>query len=153
MTHAPQAPEAPVVRHATVRWLASPPHGVARAQVESRAFTALPLAIQTGAPTEGRTTPGELLAAAYAAFLATRVARQLEQADHPARELVVGVACTISEFESITVGGFQVHVNGRVPGIDDERFRSIVEADVAPCGRAFGLRGDLPIELHTSLGH
>jgi osmotically inducible protein OsmC len=142
----------PIVRHATVRWVGSPPHGTARAQVDSHAFTALPVSVNRGSPTPGKTTPGELLAAAYATFLATRVARQLERDGDPAHELVVDVSCLISDWESITVAGFQVDVHGRVRGIDRNRFRSDVQADVRSCSQAFGLRDDVPVELHTSLG-
>jgi organic hydroperoxide reductase OsmC/OhrA len=63
-----------MLRHATVRWLTDPPHGLARVRVDSGAFAALPLSVPGGEPRAGETTPGELLAAAYSAFMATNLA-------------------------------------------------------------------------------
>ena len=86
----------PAVRHGKVRWLRDPPHGVARLRVESDAFTALPMSVPDGEPNDGETTPGELLAAAYSAFMATDLAERLERNGVPARELVVDAWCRLS---------------------------------------------------------
>src|SRR5215210_8283314 len=95
-----------LVRRGTVRWLCDLPHGVARPRVDGDAFTA----------------PGELLAAAYSAFLATDLAERLELNGVPADELVVQARCLLSS-KHASVKGFDVRVNGRVPGIDEERLR------------------------------
>src|SRR4051812_47535896 len=84
------------LRRSTVRWLSEPPHGVARMHVGSDAFTALPLSIPGARPNAGETTPGELLAAAYSAFVATTLAQRLEERGVPANELVVDVCSRVS---------------------------------------------------------
>jgi lipoyl-dependent peroxiredoxin len=143
-----------MVRHGKVRWLCDPPHGVARLRVESDAFTALPMSVPDGEPNEGETTPGELLAAAYSAFMATDLAERLERNGVPAHELVVNAWCRLSAGGTPrSVLDFEVEVLGRVPGVDDERFRAVTGVALASCHRSLGMRRDLRTKLHVSLEH
>jgi osmotically inducible protein OsmC len=144
----------PPVRHGKVRWLRDPPHGVARLRVESDAFTALPMSVPDGEPHEGETTPGELLAAAYSAFMATDLAERLERNGVPARELVVDAWCRLSAGASPrSVLGVEVKILGRVPGVDEERFRSVTGVALASCHRSLGMRRALRTKLQVSLEH
>lgn len=143
-----------MVRHGKVRWLCDPPHGVARLRVESDAFTALPMSVPNGEPHEGETTPGELLAAAYSAFMATDLAERLERNGVPASELVVHAWCRLSAGATPrSVLDVEVKVLGRVPGVDEERFRSVTGVALASCHRSLGMRRDLRTKLHVSLEH
>jgi lipoyl-dependent peroxiredoxin len=142
----------PVVRHGKVRWLCDPPHGVARLRVESDAFTALPMSVPNSEPREGETTPGELLAAAYSAFMATDLAERLERNGVPARELVVDAWCRLSAGAMPrSVLGVEVKIIGRVPGVDEERFRSVTGVALASCHRSLGMRRALRTKLQVSL--
>jgi osmotically inducible protein OsmC len=142
----------PMIRHGKVRWLCDPPHGVARLRVESDAFTALPMSVPNGKPHEGETTPGELLAAAYSAFMATDLAERLERNGVPARELVIDAWCRMSAGGSPrSVLDFEVKVLGHVPGIDEERFRSVTGVALTCCHKSLGMRRDLRAKLHVSL--
>jgi lipoyl-dependent peroxiredoxin len=142
----------PVVRHGKVRWLCDPPHGVARLRVESDAFTALPMSVPNSEPHEGETTPGELLAAAYSAFMATDLAERLERNGVPARELVVDAWCRLSAGATPrSVLGLEVKIVGRVPGVDEERFRSVTGVALASCHRSLGMRRALRTKLQVSL--
>jgi lipoyl-dependent peroxiredoxin len=144
----------PAVRHGKVRWLRDPPHGVARLRVESDAFTALPMSVPDGEPHEGETTPGELLAAAYSAFMATDLAERLERNGVPARELVVDAWCRLSAGATPrSVLGVEVKILGRVPGVDEERFRSVTGVALASCHRSLGMRRALRTKLQVSLAH
>jgi organic hydroperoxide reductase OsmC/OhrA len=144
----------PLIRYGKVRWLCHPPHGVARVRVDSDAFTALPLSVPNSEPIEGETTPGELLAVAYSAFLATDLAERLERNSVPADELVVHAWCRLSSNASHrSVEEFEVTVFGRVPGINEERFRCIAGVALASSHRSLGMRRDLPTKLHVSLEH
>lgn len=144
----------PAVRHGKVRWLRDPPHGVARLRVESDAFTALPMSVPDGEPNEGETTPGELLAAAYSAFMATDLAERLERNGVPARELVVDAWCRLSAGATPrSVLGVEVKILGRVPGVDEERFRSVTGVALASCHRSLGMRRALRTKLQVSLEH
>ena len=144
----------PAVRHGKVRWLRDPPHGVARLRVESDAFTALPMSVPDGEPNEGETTPGELLAAAYSAFMATDLAERLERNGGPARELVVDAWCRLSAGATPrSVLGVEVKILGRVPGVDEERFRSVTGVALASCHRSLGMRRALRTKMQVSLEH
>lgn len=144
----------PALRHGKVRWLRDPPHGVARLRVESDAFTALPMSVPDGEPHEGETTPGELLAAAYSAFMATDLAERLERNGVPARELVVDAWCRLSAGATPrSVLGVEVKILGRVPGVDEERFRSVTGVALASCHRSLGMRRALRTKLQVSLEH
>jgi organic hydroperoxide reductase OsmC/OhrA len=91
--------------------------------VGSGAFTSLRLSIPDRDPTPGETTPGELVAAAYSAFLVTNLAQRLERDDVPARELVVDVRCRVSrDVTARSLEGLDVEVRGRVPGLDPDAF-------------------------------
>jgi osmotically inducible protein OsmC len=144
----------PLVRHGKVRWLCDPPHGLARVRVESDAFTALPLSVPNGEPHDGETTPGELLAAAYSGFMATELGQRLERNGVPAREIVVHTWCRLSANAAPrSVEGFEIEVMARVPGIDEERLRTVAGVALASCHTSIGMRRDLPAKLHVTLEH
>jgi organic hydroperoxide reductase OsmC/OhrA len=127
----------PLARHGTVRWLCDPPHGVGRLLVDSD-------------PIEGETTPGELLAVAYSAFIVTDLAERLELNGVPADELVVQAWCRLSA-KRASVDEFDLKVMGRVPGIDQERFRFVAGVALASCHASIGMRRDLRTKLHVTL--
>jgi organic hydroperoxide reductase OsmC/OhrA len=140
------------VRHGTVRWLTGPPHGHARIRVDSDAFTALPLSTPSDEPRPGETTPGELLAAAYSAFIATYLAQRLETDGSPAGELVVDVWCRLStEITGRSVERVELEVRGRGPGLDRAGFRSAARNALATSREALGMRADVPTKLRVSL--
>jgi organic hydroperoxide reductase OsmC/OhrA len=96
------------------------------------------------------TPPEELLAVAYSAFIATELAERLELNGVPARELVVRSRCRLSS-ERTSVEEFEVEVVGRVPGIDEERLRSVARAALASCRRSLRMRRNLRTTLQVSL--
>jgi organic hydroperoxide reductase OsmC/OhrA len=144
--------DAPLVRHGKVRWLCDPPHGVARLRVESDAFTALPLSLPDGEPNPGETTPGELLAVAYSSFMAADLGQRLERNGIPANEIVVHVWCRLSS-DSVprSVQGFEVKVMARVPGIDEERLRTVAGVALGSCHTSLGMRRDVRTKLDVTL--
>jgi lipoyl-dependent peroxiredoxin len=140
------------LRHGTVRWLADPPHGEARIRVGSDAFTSLPLSVPGGRTRPGETTPGELLAAAYCAFMATNLAQRLERDGVPADELVVGVWCRLSpDAIARSVEALDIEVRGRVPGLNGEGFRAAAGAALALSRKSLAMSNDLHTELRVSL--
>jgi organic hydroperoxide reductase OsmC/OhrA len=140
------------VRHGKVRWLCDPPHGVARLRVDSDAFTQLPLSMPNGKPHPGETTPGELLAVAYAAFMAADLAARLEHNGIPASELVVQAWCRLSSNGvQRSVEQIDVSVRGRVAGIGDEQFQAIAQVALRSSHKATGMRRDVPRDLDVSL--
>jgi lipoyl-dependent peroxiredoxin len=140
------------LRHATVRWLSDPPHGLARVRVGSDAFTSVPLSVSGDQPTPGHTAPGELLAAAYSAFLATCLAQGLEHDGVPAQELVVDVGCHLSPGTTKRcVEGLDIEVRGRVQGLDEDGFEAAARAALAFSREALAMRSDLKTDLRVSL--
>jgi osmotically inducible protein OsmC len=121
-------------------------------RVGSDAFTSLPLSVPGGRPMPGETTPGELLAAAYSAFMATNLAQRLEREGVPARELVVGVWCRLSaEATARSVEGLDIEVRGRVPGLDNDGFCAAAQGALAFSRKSLGMRSDLHADLRVSL--
>jgi organic hydroperoxide reductase OsmC/OhrA len=141
-----------VVRRGRVSWLTHPPAGTARISVESHAFRALPVSLPEADPVPHEATPGELLASAHAMALAAVLAESLTLAGVPADELVVEAACTfagpLSDRELISL---DLHVSGRVPGLDGAGFREAVDAARSRCLRSTATRGDLPGRVEAVL--
>jgi hypothetical protein len=129
-------------RHATARWLCHPPFGAGHLHSESRAFEGLPFSLPEEHP-NGETTPAELLAAAYAAFISAHVGDQLERDGSPARELIVDVWWAPD--------GLEVEVRGRVDELGESSFESGVRDALAACVKTLGLtvkaRPDLKVIL------
>jgi hypothetical protein len=102
---------------------------VARIEADSFAFHATPVSLPDGDPLPNEATPGELLAITHAIFLATAVAEALVQAGSLANEIVVNGACTFAgPVEERRVTSVDLHVLGRVPGLDLDGFRDTVAA-------------------------
>jgi organic hydroperoxide reductase OsmC/OhrA len=141
-----------MLRHATVRWFANPPHGRARVRVGSDAFTSVPLSVPCDGPTPGETAPGELLAAAYSAFIATNLAERLEHDGVPAQELVINVECRLSsEATGRCVECLDIEVHGRVRGIEQGGFDAAARAALTFSRKAFAMRSNLKTGLRVSL--
>jgi hypothetical protein len=50
-----------------------------------------------------------------------------------------------------SVLGVEVKIIGRVPGVDEERFRSVTGVALASCHRSLGMRRALRTKLQVSL--
>ena len=143
-----------VIRRGRVSWLTHPPQGEARIGVESRAFSATPVALREGNPIPNEATPGELLAVTHAMFMAAALAELLAEARSPARELVVSTDCTfagpLSTRELVAV---EVQVRGRVPGLEADGFDQAVAAAHRRYLRSCGLRADVSSRVAAVLQH
>jgi osmotically inducible protein OsmC len=149
----PTKPE--VVRRGTVSWLTHPPAGPARIEAESNAFGALPVSMPEHDPIPHEATPGELLALTQAMFLASALSEALVSTGSPANELVVHAECTFAgTLDDRELTAVDIHVRGRVPGIDADRFRKAVEEAWSKALRSAAmqsnLRGQLRVELASS---
>jgi lipoyl-dependent peroxiredoxin len=140
-------------RHATARWLCHPPSGSGHLHSDSRAFEGLRFSAPDGPPQAEATTPGELLAAAYAGFVSTYLGQRLEDDGLPASELVVDVWCHLSPPHQTprAIEHVQVEVSGRVKGLDEQGFERAAQAAWAACVQALALDGGVHSELQVSL--
>ena len=96
----------------------------------------------------GRTSPMELLAAAYASCVCGMVALILERVGHPAEALNVSAAVELDLRDGIA--GIRMAVGGDVPGIASEEFSTIVgrAKDGCPVGKALA---GVPTTLDVAL--
>jgi osmotically inducible protein OsmC len=131
-------------RTARVSWIGSPPAGHGQVGVGAHGFTHVPMGYAEGDITElGVTNAGELLAAAHASAVTTILARLLEQAGTPARELVATAGYRLGGtwFE---IDGVDITVSGRVPDIEPAAFEEAVQSAVDRCASSLRLTaGDI----------
>jgi osmotically inducible protein OsmC len=100
----------------------------------------------------GRTSPEELLAAAHASCYAMALSGALARQDTPPERLEV--SATVS-FEKVG-DGFKVtrsnlHVRGRVPGLDESGFQEAARAGEEGCPISGAIRGNVEIGLEAEL--
>ena len=97
----------------------------------------------------GRTSPEELIAAAHAACFAMALAHGLAQDGNPPEELSTSATVTFEPGTGITRS--VLDVTGRVPGIDEETFRTAAEQARDGCPVSQALKGNVELELTARL--
>ena len=142
------------VRTADASWsgdLAS--GGGAVSAASSAVFSALPITWK--ARTEqagGLTSPEELLAAAHASCYAMASSNELAKAGFPPGRVEVRVEITADRAEAgWTVLASHITLRARVPGIDEQTFRTAVEAARDGCPISRALNDSVEITLDATL--
>jgi hypothetical protein len=133
-------------RSATLKWTTNPPSGVGRLGVASRAFAAVPISLAEAEPTQGETTPGEMLACTLAAYLGMHLALRMQEAETPLRELVVDVELTISPWPEYVTEAIELSVLGRLCELDSlagDAFAGEAQRTLEIAADGLGLRGGL----------
>ena len=118
------------VRRATVSWNGDLATGSGRlGAATSGAFSDLPVTWASRTESaDGRTSPEELLAAAHASCYAMAFSGELTKAGWPPEHLDVSSEIDFERLDGKwTVVSSKLTVRGRVPGIDEARFRAIAE--------------------------
>jgi osmotically inducible protein OsmC len=100
----------------------------------------------------GRTSPEELIAAAYATCLSMALAGGLAKAGHPPTRLETDTVATLDQAE----GGFRItsmrlSVRGEVDGIDEDAFRAAAEEAKEGCPVSNALADSIEITLEATL--
>ena len=101
---------------------------------------------------DGLTSPEELLAAAHASCYAMALSASLAKANTPSERLEVTATCTFDK-----VGGgwavttMDLHVVGRVPGLDEAGFEAAAQAGEGGCPISNAIRGNVAINLTAGL--
>ena len=138
-------------RHAEVSWSGSLLEGSGTIdRVGSGAFG--PLDVTWASRTEdsaGRTSPEELIAAAHAACFSMAFSNELAQAGSAPERLATRAAVTFVPGTGITK--IALAVRGRVPGIDEDRFREVAEAAKEGCPVSQALAAVPEITLEATL--
>jgi len=96
-----------------------------------------------------KTSPEELIAAAYASCFSMALSNGLGQAGHPAEELKTSATVTFQPGEGITK--IALSVAGTVPGMDDGAFQQAAETAKENCPVSKALAGVPEITLRARL--
>lgn len=99
---------------------------------------------------DGRTSPEELIAAAHASCYAMALSNTLAEGGNEPEELNVSAVVTF-DVDNLKVTTSALDVRGRVPGLDEEGFREAAEQAEQLCPVSNALRGNVDIQLNTSL--
>ena len=97
----------------------------------------------------GRTSPEELIAAAHAACFSMALSHALAQAGTPPEQLETSATSTFVPGTGITT--MRLEVTGRVPGLDEQGFRSAAEGAKENCPVSKALAGNVEISLDARL--
>jgi osmotically inducible protein OsmC len=119
----------------------------------SAAFDQLPVtwASRTETP-DGRTSPEELVAAAHAACFSMAFSGRLAKAGSPPERLEVSAQVTFDKQDAgWRVTRSELTVNGRVPGMSAEDFRTEAEAAKEGCPISQALKGNVEMTVEATL--
>jgi osmotically inducible protein OsmC len=97
----------------------------------------------------GKTSPEELIAAAWASCFAMALSHGLAQGGTPPEKLETSATVTFQPGEGITRGALTVR--GTVPGLDADGFRTAAEDAVKNCPVSMALTGIPDVSLEASL--
>ena len=98
---------------------------------------------------QGRTSPEELIAAAWASCFSMALSHGLAAAGTPPTELQTSVTVTFQPGEGITRG--HIAVRGTVPGIDEEQFAEHAAGAKEGCPVSKALAGIPEVTLDAAL--
>jgi osmotically inducible protein OsmC len=120
------------------------------AQVPSGAFGPLDVSWASRAEEpNGKTSPEELIAAAWAACFAMALSNGLAKAGNPPEKLETSAKVTFQPGEGITRGALTVR--GTVPSLDEDGFRAAAEDAKKNCPVSQALSGIPDVTLEASL--
>ena len=97
----------------------------------------------------GKTSPEELIAAAWAACFAMALSNGLAKGDNPPEKLETSATVTFQPGEGITRGALTVR--GTVPGMDAEAFRAAADDAKKNCPVSQALAGIPDVTLEATL--
>ncbi len=97
----------------------------------------------------GRTSPEELIAAAHAACFCMALSHGLAQAGTPPERLEVTATSTFVPGTGITA--MRLELVGRVPGLDEDGFRTAAEGAKENCPVSKALSGNVEVTLEARL--
>jgi len=120
------------------------------AEVPSGAFGPLDVSWASRAEEpNGKTSPEELIAAAWASCFAMALSNILAKADHAPEKLETSATVTFQPGEGITRG--VLTVRGTVPGLNEDGFRELAEDAKKNCPVSQALTGIPDVSLDAQL--
>jgi osmotically inducible protein OsmC len=107
---------------------------------------------RTEQPTDGRTSPEELLAAAHASCYCMALSGGLGRGGNPPETLTATASVTFDKVgESWSVVSSAIEVRGKVPGIDQEAFQKAAEGARDGCPISRALKGNVELSVKATL--
>ena len=97
----------------------------------------------------GKTSPEDLIAAAWASCFAMALSNVLAKGDHPPEKLETSATVTFQPGEGITRG--RLTVRGAVAGMSDDDFRAAAEDAKVNCPVSKALTGVPDVQVEASL--
>jgi osmotically inducible protein OsmC len=142
------------LRKANVKWIGDLASGKGELSAgTSGAFSALPVTWASRTESaDGRTSPEELLAAAHASCYAMALSSDLTKAGSPPQSLDISAEVAADRVDGkFTVISSKLTVRGRVPGLDQDRFRAIAEGAKDGCPISRALKGNVELSVAAIL--
>lgn len=103
-------------------------------------------------PEGNNASPEELMAAAQASCFSMALSSVLEEAGTPPETMNVSTLCALDEVDGrFRIVSIDVDVQGRVPGMDEESFKNVVEQADQICPVTNALRGNVDVRVNPSL--
>lgn len=103
-------------------------------------------------PEGNNASPEELIAAAQASCFSMALSSVLEKMGTYPETMNVSTLCTLDEVDgNFRIVSIDVDIQGRVPGMDEEGFRSVVEQADQICPVTNALRGNVDIRVNPTL--
>ncbi len=142
-----------ILRKANAVWEGNLRNGEGTINTESKALLEKPYSFATRFEDQPGTNPEELIAAAHAACFSMAFASTLKKNGYEPERIETDAVCTLAPKAG---GGFgitkmQLHVRGRVTGIDEDTFEEIAEQADEGCPVSNLLRCGLEIEIEVEL--
>ncbi len=142
-------------RRADAVWNGDLPSGKGRVSAStSGAFKDLAVswATRSEQPSNGQTSPEELVAAAHASCFAMALSAGLGRAGHPPEQLDVSATVTFDRVgDGFKVTSSELEVRGRVPGLDAAGFQQAAEAAKDGCPISQALKGNVDLSVNAAL--
>jgi osmotically inducible protein OsmC len=122
-------------------------------RVGSGAIASLPVswAARTGEGQAELTSPEELIAAAHASCFAMALSNGLAKAGTPPTRLAVSAEVTFVPGTGITTSA--IDVEGVVPGLDEDGFRTAAETARVGCPVSSALKGNVEVSVNARLAN
>ena len=133
---------------ATTTWQGDLGSGMGMVHVESGTFPDFEVTWQSRAERNGGTSPEELIAAAHSSCFCMAFSNGLSKNGTPPERLETSATVTFVPGTGIT--GIVIDVAGKVPGIDEAKFKELAEAAKTGCPVSQALKS-VSIELRARL--
>lgn len=111
--------------------------------------TPVTFAARTQQP-DGKTSPEELIAAAHATCYAMALSVTLTQQGNEPEQLEVDAVCVLDD-QQLKITTVNLNVRGTVPSMDEQGFEDAAREAEQLCPVSNALRGNVDIQLHTTL--